>query len=242
MSRSEVLCVCVLVRWDHKALGLGSKKRWCRLEVCLSTKTTCRARARCPFVQPNAFVDCDLSSVWARGGLELVELWGWSCFETRRGSALIEFSAHRTSERRGTQGKHTKNIRTHIHECTYTFMRMRGAWARPKRSLVTRRPNTQGRRQEHTNESRRRGAWARPKRSLVTRRPNARKETRTQTRKSEGLEEERCFNTPELLPCHKGREHEHEHESPNALRRRGASARPNCSLITRRSNAQGKGT
>ena len=73
----------------------------------------------------------------------------------------------------------------HTHECSYVFMRRRGAWARPKRSLVTRRPNVQGRGLEHKHESsntfmRRRGAWF-PETFHFTRRLNTQGRHKTYT-------------------------------------------------------------
>ena len=61
----------------------------------------------------------------------------------------------------------------HTHKCSYVFMTRRGAWARPKRSLVTKRPNVQRRHKAHT-----------------------RKLLRL-------YDEERCMGTPETLPRHK---------------------------------------
>ena len=46
---------CVLLERDHGGLRLGSKKGWGRPEVCLSKKTTYRARARCPFCGADGF-------------------------------------------------------------------------------------------------------------------------------------------------------------------------------------------
>ena len=99
--------------------------------------------------------------------------------------------------------------REHKHKCPFVFMRRRGAWASPKRSLVTRRPNVQGRGREHNHKcsyvfKTRRGAWARPKRSLVTRRPNVQRRHKAHTQMLVRLyDEERCMGTPETLPRHK---------------------------------------
>ena len=79
---------CVLFRQNHGGLRLGSQKGWRRPDVCLSTKTTCWARARCPFVEPVAFIDRDSLSMWARRAL-----------------ALVEFFPHCMSERMGIEGK-----------------------------------------------------------------------------------------------------------------------------------------
>ena len=64
---------CVSLWRNHGGLRLGSQKGWRRPDVCLSTKTTCWARARCPFVEPVALIDRDSSSMWARRALALIE-------------------------------------------------------------------------------------------------------------------------------------------------------------------------
>ena len=113
--------VCVTQVRPRRSQTREWETRWRRLEVCLSTKTTSWARAWCPFVEPMAFVDHD----------------------------SLSFRAHRTSEwtstqvKMSTQDERTRKGRTHIHECPYGFMRRRGAWARPKLSLVTRCLNEQ---------------------------------------------------------------------------------------------------
>mgnify|MGYP000512342706 CR=1 FL=1 len=68
-----------------------------------------------PFVEPKAFIDHN----------------------------LLNFGAHRMSEKMcaqgktSTQGKLTRKGKIHIHGCLDAFMR--GAWAFPKCSLITRR-------------------------------------------------------------------------------------------------------
>ena len=88
---------------------------------------------------------------------------------TRRPNVQGKTRAHvQTVER-------TRKTQTHT-QCSYAFMRRRGAWASPNA------PSSQDDRKykgkhEHTHKRsyafmKRRGAWARPKRSLVTRRSN----------------------------------------------------------------------
>mgnify|MGYP000474010636 CR=1 FL=1 len=69
-------------------------------------------------------------------------------YEKRCMSAPETLRCHKTAERITRRG------REHKHKCPYAFMRRRGEWMHPKRSLVTRRPkaqqekdvNTQGKR------------------------------------------------------------------------------------------------
>ena len=99
---------CVLLGRDHGGLGLGSVKGYRRPEVCLTTSLFLEQGLVAPFCGAGVFVDRDSSR-----------------FQDHRMSRVNQ----RVQEKMSTQDERTREGITHIHKCSYAFMRRRGAWA-----------------------------------------------------------------------------------------------------------------